>query len=198
MDVEDFFRDTLLHETMHFCGSGGGSAIREGITELKTRELAQKYGLRASRYGYPKEVDIVSKFQNIVGVEIMNRIAFAEDDNEIISILKEQFGTNIANLFCEISQDMNEELSKKYNHANFGGILGPIKKAKAYSQIDYSSIHKKLDAFEKSFSSNNDFRASLICSQNPDGEKVEFNQNKTRNQNHDIAIDRLNSREKIE
>jgi len=69
MSVEEFFRDTLLHETMHFCGSDGRNAMREGWTELKTRELAQKYGLKASRCGYPKEVDIVSKFQEIVGEE---------------------------------------------------------------------------------------------------------------------------------
>ena len=61
MSVEDFFRDTLLHETMHFCGAGGYNAIREGFTELKTRELAQKYGLTASRCGYFKEVEIASR-----------------------------------------------------------------------------------------------------------------------------------------
>ena len=171
MDVEEFFRDTLLHETMHFCGSGGGSALREGITEMKTRELAQKYGLKASRCGYPKEVDIANRFQNIVGEDIMNSIAFAENDHEIISILAEKCGTNVANLFYEISELMDNELDSKYDHSKFGGILGPIKKAKAYSQIDYSTIYEKLDAFEKGISTNNDFISSLIYKQNIYDEK---------------------------
>ena len=34
---EEYFKEILLHETLHFCGSGGGTAIREGINELKTR-----------------------------------------------------------------------------------------------------------------------------------------------------------------
>lgn len=69
MDVKEFFRDSLLHETMHFCGAGGGYAIREGLTELRTRELAQKYGLKASRCGYPKEVDIANKFKELINDE---------------------------------------------------------------------------------------------------------------------------------
>ena len=40
---EEYFKEILLHETLHFCGSGGGSALREGINELKTRQLAKKY-----------------------------------------------------------------------------------------------------------------------------------------------------------
>lgn len=149
MSVEEFFRDTLLHETMHFCGSDGGNAMREGLTELKTRELAQKYGLKASRCGYPKEVDIVSKFQEIVGDDIANRITFAESNRKIDMILKENCGEDVARLYFEISRLMDEELNKKYDHSKFGGVLGPIKKAKAYSSIDYSKIYEKIEAFKR-------------------------------------------------
>ena len=31
----------------------------------------------------------------------------------------------------------------------FGGVFGPIKKARAYSQIDYSNIYEKLKFFEE-------------------------------------------------
>ena len=149
MSVEEFFRDTLLHETMHFCGSDGGNAMREGLTELKTRELAQKYGLKASRCGYPKEVDIVSKFQEIVGEDIANRITFAESNRKIDMILKENCGEDVARLYFEISRLMDEELNKKYDHSKFGGVLGPIKKAKAYSSIDYSKIYEKIETFKR-------------------------------------------------
>lgn len=149
MSVEEFFRDTLLHETMHFCGSDGGNAMREGFTELKTREVAQKYGLKASRCGYPKEVDVVSRFQGIVGEEIGNKIAFARDDREIYTILQENCGEDIAKLYFEISGMMDKELHTKYDHSKFGGVLGPIKKALAYSKIDYSEIYQKLKSFEE-------------------------------------------------
>ena len=154
MNVEEFFRDSLLHETMHFCGSHGARAIREGLTELKTREVAQKYGLRASRCGYPKEVDVVSKLQKIIGIDIANKITFARSNDEINEILQQNCGSEVANLFFEISYLMDNELTAKYNHSKFGGILGPIKKAKAYSQIDYSKIYEKLKAFEEEKISN--------------------------------------------
>ena len=149
MSVEEFFRDTLLHETMHFCGSVGGSAICEGLTEIKTREIAQKYGLKASRCGYPKEVEVVSRLQKIIGKDIMDKITFARDNKQINRILQENCGSDIAALFFEISYLMDEELYTKYNHSKFGGLFGPIKKAKAYSQIDYSNIYEKLKVFEE-------------------------------------------------
>lgn len=156
MSVEDFFRDSLLHETMHFCGSHGASAIREGLTELKTREVAQRYGLRASRCGYPKEVDVVSILQKIIGIDITNKITFARSNDEINEILQQNCGSEVANLFFEISYLMDNELTAKYNHSKFGGILGPIKKAKAYSKIDYSKIYEKLKKIEEEKVSNTD------------------------------------------
>jgi hypothetical protein len=149
MSVKEFFRDALLHETMHFCGSGGGKAIREGLTELKTRELAQKYGLKASRCGYPKEVDVVIKLQKIIGADILDKVAFAQDDMEIDMILKENCGSEVAKLFFDISDLMDKELDEKYDHSKFGGLFGPIKKAKAYSKIDYSNIYEKINDFEE-------------------------------------------------
>lgn len=149
MSVEDFFRDSLLHETMHFCGSGGGSAIREGFTELKTRELAQKYGLIASRCGYPKEVDIANRFQQVVGTDVANQITFAQNDKEIDKILQENCEDEIGKLFFEISSLMNKELNAKYNHSKFGGIFGPIKKARAYSQVNYLNVYETLEKYEK-------------------------------------------------
>lgn len=149
MDVEEFFRDTLLHETMHVCGSGGADAIREGFTELKTRELAKKHGLKASRCGYPKEVGIASEFQELVGEDMGNMITFAEDDKQIYAVLQEKCGDKIANLYFEISSLMNEELDRKYDHSKFGGLMGPIKKAQAYSSIDYTKVYEKIEALKK-------------------------------------------------
>ena len=42
MTVQEFFLDSLLHEVMHVGGSGGGSELREGMTELKNGVLSFK------------------------------------------------------------------------------------------------------------------------------------------------------------
>lgn len=149
MSIEEFFRDSILHETMHFCGAGGTSALKEGFTELKTRELAQKYGLKASRCGYFKDVEIAMRLQNIIGNDVANIITFARDDWEIYSILEKRCGSEIAKLYFDISHLMDEEHQKKYNHSEFGGLDGPMKKAQAYAQIDYSRVYELLKKFEE-------------------------------------------------
>lgn len=149
MSVEEFFRDTALHETMHFCGAGGANALKEGFTELKTRELAQKHNLKASRCGYFKEVEIAMRFQNLIGNDVANRITFAIDDWEIYSILEKRCGEKIANLYFDISHLMDEEHNQKYNHSEFGGLDGPMKKAQAYARIDYSKVYELLKMFEE-------------------------------------------------
>lgn len=148
MSEEEFFRDSLLHETMHFCGAGGSNALREGFAELKTRELAQKYELRASRCGYPKEVEIANRIQNVIGADVAAMITFARNDREIYRILQEHCGIEIAEWYFEISKLMDEEHHAKYNHSEFGGINGAKKKAEAYEKIDYSRIYEKLKMFE--------------------------------------------------
>ena len=52
-------------------------------------------------------------------------------------------------LFFEIAQMMDSSANKVYDHAKFGGIFGPIKKAKAYSKIDYSDVYEKLKELEE-------------------------------------------------
>lgn len=74
----EYFKEILLHETMHFCGSGGGTAIREGINELKTRQLAYKYDLLTSSCGYPKETKIAYELEQIFGEDIINKISFSK------------------------------------------------------------------------------------------------------------------------
>lgn len=57
LNPEQFFLETFLHETLHL---GGSSALRKGFTELKTRQLDNKYNFITSGCGYPKEVKIAN------------------------------------------------------------------------------------------------------------------------------------------
>ncbi|MFA5603260.1 MAG: hypothetical protein WDA12_00170 [Bacilli bacterium] len=149
VSVEQFYLETLLHETMHFCGVGGIGALREGITELKTRELAHKYNLTTSGCGYPKEIKIAIELQNTFGQIIMNKIAFAKNDYEIVTILRDNFSFNEVNLYIEVSNLMEKEFQDKYYKHKFPGITGPLKKIQKYNQLDYSEVFNVLDNYKQ-------------------------------------------------
>jgi hypothetical protein len=143
-----FYEETLLHETTHLCGIGGVSALREGFAELKTRELAQKYNLKTSACGYPKEIKIALELQNIFGKEIGNRIAFATSNLEIFNMLESLFGKDAANLFIDVQTEMEHTFSKYYSKS-YPGLLGPLLKTKEYEKIDYSNVYSMIDNYKE-------------------------------------------------
>lgn len=141
----DFFKENLLHEAMHICGNIGGSPLEEGITELKTRELAMKYGIKISGYAYPKEVEVVKKIQDIFGKEVMDELAFIPL-NERTNYLKESIGSDAADLYKKVSRDM--ELSSKNYYNKIAKIRNPYDKAFAYSMINYASTHEIINEYQ--------------------------------------------------
>lgn len=147
-----YFSENLLHESMHFCGSDGVDPISEGLTELRTRELAKKYGLLTTGCGYPKEVRLVKKFENLFGKDICSKILFEKGFNNKKKIILENLGEREANLFDKIF----EVASKKFNdymRTPYNGINGPYNKTKMYNNIDYSEVDyiiKKYETEQKS------------------------------------------------
>jgi len=144
---QKYYEEILLHETMHFCGSGGRTAIREGINELKTRELAQKYGLLTSACGYPKETKIAYELQLQFGQDIINKIAFSKSNLEIKRILDE-LSEESTNFYFLLEQTMEEEFYYKYMRHKFPGITGPIKKMKMYETLDYRESYKLIKKYK--------------------------------------------------
>lgn len=149
LTAEEYYKEILLHETLHFCGSGGGTAIREGINELKTRELAQKYGLLTSSCGYPKETKIAYELQKIFGEEIINKITFSKSKLEITEILATT-SEDAVQLFFTLEDIMEKEFYDKYMKYNFPGITGPIKKTQKYNTIDYTNAYLLIKEYKKS------------------------------------------------
>lgn len=150
LNPEEFYEETLLHETMHFCGTGGADPLREGFTELKTRELAQRYGLLTSGCGYPKEVQIVYRLQQIFGKETCDSIAFARNNTEIATILAFNHGEEAADFYLTIRNEMKNSFGLYYqNTTSYSGIEAPFKKAEAYNKIDYSNVNKIIDTYEQ-------------------------------------------------
>ncbi len=146
---EEYYEEILLHETLHFCGSGGGTAIKEGINELKTRELAKKYNLLTSSCGYPKETKIAYELQNIFGEEIINKIAFSKNNLEIRKILG-TVSEDAVKFYFTLEEIMEKEFYHKYMKYDFPGITGPIKKTQKYNMIDYTNAYLLIKEYKKS------------------------------------------------
>ena len=144
MDVYKYFEESLLHEAMHLCGSGGSLPLAEGINELKTRELAQKYNIAIAAYGYSKEVEIAKKLQEIIGKEIMDELTFVSNENRKDYLYK-MLGNEIANLYELLSNEMIKSSNNYYY--NISQISDPYEKAKLYETIDYRQINILLDNY---------------------------------------------------
>lgn len=148
LSPEEYFQESLLHEAMHFCGCGGADPLKEGITELKTRELASRRNLLTSGCGYPKEIDIVLELQELFGTDTMNKIAFANSNKEISDILMQEQGSKAEELYFSVRREMKNQFSE-YMNQKFTGPDAPIKKAQAYDLLDYSKVYGLIEQHKK-------------------------------------------------
>jgi len=148
-NAEGYYDDLLLHETMHFCGSGGATVLKEGINELLTRMLAQKYDLRTNSCGYPKEVKLSYRLMEIFGEETIKQLAFINNKEYEFNFIKEKLGSDAATLYFQVSILAQEEFyNKYYSHMNeFKGISGIAKKIFMYNQINYGKVNKLIDNY---------------------------------------------------
>lgn len=152
---EEYFKEILLHETLHFCGSGGRTAIREGINELKTRQLAKKYDLLTSSCGYPKETKIAYELENLFGEDIINKISFSKSRWEIKEIL-DSVSPIASSFFFTLETVMEEEFYDKYMKYEFPGLTGPFKKTQKYNSIDYTKAYLLIDEYKEKIGSKKD------------------------------------------
>lgn len=163
MNAKEFYEENLLHESMHFCGSGGSSPLLEGLTEHRTRELAKKYKLKTTGCGYPKEVKIVDELQKIYGEKYMSLYLFDRGGKKSREYLENNYNQDAVELFDNVISLMEKQFHVKYfdRTSDFTGFLAPLKKAKAYSELDYEVVYKLIDDYKSkhknaSKNSNND------------------------------------------
>jgi len=149
--VKDYYEDLLLHETMHFCGSGGAYAIKEGINEYLTRKLAKEKGYRISSCGYPKEVKLVKALEDIFGEEIINCLAFINDERDIENFVEEKLGRRGRIFFVSVFNAAENEFYNSYykNISKYNGFEGVKQKALDYEKIDYGKVYKIIDEYKK-------------------------------------------------
>ena len=153
-NAEGYYEDLLLHEVMHFCGSGGGTVLDEGTNELLTRMLAQKYNLRTNSCGYPKEVSLAYELMKCFGEETIIRLAFINSFNQKIEYLRKTLGEEAANMYFQVSELAEKEFSDKYysHMSEFSGALGIAKKVMFYKKIDYSEIYGLINSYNNAYS----------------------------------------------
>ena len=144
MSVYDYFEESLLHETMHICGSRGGYPLEEGINELKTRELAQKYNRKIAAYGYSKEVEMAKKMQKIIGKETMDKLTFISRYERIV-FLRDKLGDEVAELYLQISDEMTKKSEDYYK--KISQVSDPFEKAELYDNIDYTELYQIVDDY---------------------------------------------------
>lgn len=127
----DYFLESLLHETMHICGSTGGNPLDEGINEMVTRRLAQKYNLSIAAMGYPKEVEVARTLEKVIGEELIGWLTFIpeQEKKQFISV---QLGEDIAKMYERIKKMMDEKTNSELLMTS-----DPFTKATIYDQISY-------------------------------------------------------------
>ena len=141
-NTEGYYEDLLLHEVMHFCGSGGGTVLDEGTNELLTRMLAQKYNLRTNSCGYPKEVKLANELMKSFGEETIIKLAFMKDFDKKIEYLQNTLGEDAKNMYIQVSLEAEKEFYEKYySHMNeFSGAVGIAKKILLYNKINVKIV----------------------------------------------------------
>lgn len=150
-DIKEFCEENLLHESMHFCGSGGASPLLEGLTEHRTREIAKKYNLKTTGCGYPKEVKIVDELQQIFGEKFLNIYLFDRGGRKSKEYLGEHFGLEAQSFLMKIEDTIDNEFLDKYykKMKEFNGLLAPLKKVQAYSNLKYEEVHKLIKEYKE-------------------------------------------------
>lgn len=145
----EFYAESLLHETMHLCGSGGADALSEGMTELKTRKLAQKYDLLTSGCGYPKEVKLILQLNDIFGSEVINKLTFTPSTREKLVYLNEKLGEEASDFYYQLHNVTNKSF-QKYFKSSFKGPHAAYNKASAYEQINYDEAYNLIEKHKES------------------------------------------------
>ena len=127
---------------------GGGTAIREGINELKTRQLAKKYDLLTSSCGYPKEIKIAYELEKIFGTDIINKIAFSKNHRETKEIL-DFISPEALLFFFNLEEVMEKEFYNKYMKYNFPSFRGLLKKTHKYNSINYKKAYILINKYKE-------------------------------------------------
>lgn len=144
LDVLSFYEESLLHEVMHMCGGSGGALLDEGFNELKTRELAQKYGIKIAAVGYQKEVEVAKRFEDILGTDVCSKLTFLplEERNDYLYSIG---GSDLVGFYNQVRNTMEKE-GKEYSR-NVSEVRNPFVKVKLYDKVSYKNTWDVIERY---------------------------------------------------
>ena len=153
-DTQRYYDDLLLHETLHFCGSGGSFSISEGINELLTRQIAHEFGYHTNGCAYPNEVKVALRLSKVFGSDVITRLAFIRSFKQSLDYLDMTLGSAASSLYNDVMIAMEDEFQEKYykNMDSYNGLVGIARKTIDYRKINYKKANELIDEYEKKLS----------------------------------------------
>ena len=120
--------------------------ILEQIFFVKNKHFY--FPLLTSCCGYTKETKITYELEQILGNDVIDRIAFTKFRYEVIDILNE-LSMNAATLYITVEIEIEKEFQEKYMKYKFSGVNGPFEMMKKYDTIDYYSVYEIIDEYKR-------------------------------------------------
>jgi len=98
------------------------------------------------------KVKVVYELEKIFGEEVINQIAFIDDEKMILTYLEKKLGKDAVVLYENVSEKMEKEFYDKYykNISSYKGAKGIIRKIVDYKKIDYKEVLKMMDKYKQS------------------------------------------------
>ncbi len=138
----DYCLDILPHEIMHLIGCGDG-IIGEGITELRTREVCKKHGIRCAPILHSKEVKLVQKLARYFNEMELNEACFFHNFTVLLEKCDKVFGEGeFTKVYRSVSSD--------YRDYTMDRFIDPFVHYQKYRDLDFSEIYRLLDSKELS------------------------------------------------
>lgn len=137
----DYCLDFLPHQIMHLVGSSG-DVLGEGVTEYRTRQVCQKYGIRCAPIMHSKETKLIKMLEKYLGEMALNDASFLQDFSIIEAECVKIFGSEFKRIY--------EDLRISYRMYAIDRSPDPIVHYKKYREIDFSEIFDLIESKEKS------------------------------------------------
>lgn len=133
----DYCLDLLPHQVMHLIGCKGG-IFGEGITELRTRQVCEKYGIRCAPVLHSKETKLIKLMEEFIDKMIINESGFWGDFCMLEEALEKRFGE-------KEFKSIYEDLCIDYRIYASDRSRDPFEHYNKYREIDFSKIFELIE-----------------------------------------------------
>lgn len=135
----DFCLDLLPHTVMHLVGSSEG-IFGEGITELRTRQICQKYGIRCAPVWHSKETKLITMIEKHVGEMMLNEASFLHEFSILLEKCVEIFGSEFKEAY--------DDLYIEYRNFQINHPSNPLDHYREYRNLNFDRLYKIIEAKE--------------------------------------------------